>query len=210
MNSGHSQNQRLSEVLRQLAAEERSEMKISELLSFWASVPSAPASSPLRCRASSPVRCRHFRHSALLHHRATDDRPPHHVAPLFGDATLGCLDRSAQGPAARDGACGACRTPHETASRSSLHALAERLTGIACFVLTLILFLPIPLANFPPALALILFALGLAEQDGVAMIGWFLSLITLVIALSVGYGIIAGGFSAGGYSASDRDLRSLL
>lgn len=44
---------------------------------------------------------------------------------------------------------------------------AERLVGVVCFVLSLILFLPIPLGNMLPALAICLFSLGMLERDGV-------------------------------------------
>lgn len=49
----------------------------------------------------------------------------------------------------------------------------ERITGLACFVLTVILALPIPLMNMLPSVALVFFALGLIEQDGAAIVvGW--------------------------------------
>lgn len=43
----------------------------------------------------------------------------------------------------------------------------ERLLGGVCLVLAVILALPIPLGNMPPALAIVLMALGLLEKDGV-------------------------------------------
>ena len=50
---------------------------------------------------------------------------------------------------------------------------ADRLTGAACFLLSLVLFLPIPLASLVPAFALTIFALGLLRQDGVMIAsGW--------------------------------------
>ncbi|MFO0991742.1 MAG: exopolysaccharide biosynthesis protein [Hyphomicrobiales bacterium] len=198
MNSGHSQNKKLSEVLRQLAAEERSEIKISELLNllgeraFGAGI-LAFAVPSLIPGASAIFAIPLFFITAQL---------------MIGRPTMwlpsSVTQRSIPWTGLRKGLQRATELVArvERLMRPRLDFLctpfAERLTGIACFILTLILFLPIPLANFPPALALILFALGLAEQDGVAvMIGWFLSLITLVIALSVGYGIIAGGFYLG-------------
>lgn len=51
--------------------------------------------------------------------------------------------------------------------------VADRFTGLACFVLAVILVLPIPLGNMPPAIAISAFALGLIERDGVAIgVGW--------------------------------------
>lgn len=51
--------------------------------------------------------------------------------------------------------------------------VADRLTGVACFVLSLILVLPIPFGNMPPAIAISAFALGIIERDGVAIaVGW--------------------------------------
>lgn len=48
--------------------------------------------------------------------------------------------------------------------------LAERLIGLVAFPLALILFLPIPFGNIPPALSIACLALGLAERDGLAVI----------------------------------------
>jgi hypothetical protein len=44
---------------------------------------------------------------------------------------------------------------------------AEYAVGGVCVLLALILFLPIPLGNIPPALAICLFSLGILERDGV-------------------------------------------
>jgi hypothetical protein len=43
----------------------------------------------------------------------------------------------------------------------------ERLVGAVCLLLAVILFLPIPLGNILPALAICLFGLGILERDGV-------------------------------------------
>jgi hypothetical protein len=59
---------------------------------------------------------------------------------------------------------------------------AEQLAGIACFALSVILVLPIPGANLVPAIALICFALGLIEQDSLAMAaGWIAAAATAVV-----------------------------
>ena len=58
---------------------------------------------------------------------------------------------------------------------------ADRLVGAACFVLAVLLFLPIPFASILPALALSLFALGLVKRDGVLIAGgWLIVVIALV------------------------------
>ncbi len=65
--------------------------------------------------------------------------------------------------------------------------LAERLAGLAGLFCSVILLLPIPGANIAPALALCCFALGLIEQDGVAMAGgWLGSIGTVVILYFLG------------------------
>ena len=46
----------------------------------------------------------------------------------------------------------------------------ERLLGLACLYLSLILILPIPLLNTPPAICLALVALGMIQRDGVLVI----------------------------------------
>jgi hypothetical protein len=59
---------------------------------------------------------------------------------------------------------------------------AERLAGLACLAMSIILFLPIPGANLVPALALICFALGLIEQDSLAMAaGWIAAAATMTV-----------------------------
>lgn len=47
----------------------------------------------------------------------------------------------------------------------------ERLVGLICLVLSILLFLPIPFGNMLPALAISLIALGLLERDGLWLIG---------------------------------------
>jgi hypothetical protein len=50
---------------------------------------------------------------------------------------------------------------------------AERMLGLVCFVLAVILFLPIPFGNILPALAISILALALAERDGLmALLGY--------------------------------------
>lgn len=68
---------------------------------------------------------------------------------------------------------------------------ADRLSGAACFLLSLILFLPIPFGNMPPAAAISAFALGMIEQDGAAVaVGWvgFVASVVILAALSTAIG----------------------
>jgi hypothetical protein len=59
---------------------------------------------------------------------------------------------------------------------------ADRLIGAACFVLAILLFLPIPFASLLPALALSLFALGLVKRDGIFIAGgWLIVILALVM-----------------------------
>lgn len=60
--------------------------------------------------------------------------------------------------------------------------VADRLTGLACFVLSIILILPIPFGNMPPAIAISAFALGVIERDGVAIaVGWLATVASFAI-----------------------------
>ncbi len=58
----------------------------------------------------------------------------------------------------------------------------DRLVGVACLGLAILMFLPIPLGNLLPALALTAFALGLMERDGLLTVfGWLLTAICVVV-----------------------------
>lgn len=58
---------------------------------------------------------------------------------------------------------------------------ADRIIGAACFMLAILLFLPIPFASLLPALALSLFALGLVKRDGIFIAGgWLIVILALV------------------------------
>jgi hypothetical protein len=66
-------------------------------------------------------------------------------------------------------------------------SLGERFAGLAGLFCAIILLLPIPGANLAPAFALCCFALGLIEQDGVAMAaGWLGTVATVVILYFLG------------------------
>lgn len=64
---------------------------------------------------------------------------------------------------------------------------AEYAIGLICFLLAVILFLPIPLGNMLPALAICLFSLGVVEKDG----AWILAgLATTIVSLVVIWGVL--------------------
>ncbi|MTJ04730.1 MAG: exopolysaccharide biosynthesis protein [Sediminimonas qiaohouensis] len=69
-------------------------------------------------------------------------------------------------------------------------ASVDRLIGLACLVMALLLFLPIPFANGIPALAIIALGLALSERDGIWL---FAGLMASALALVVVAAIIGGG-----------------
>ena len=74
-----------------------------------------------------------------------------------------------------------------------LHPVPERLVGAACLLLAIILFLPIPFGNIPPAFAIAAFALGILERDGIAtLIGWIATIGSVLILAAISSAIIAG------------------
>lgn len=69
--------------------------------------------------------------------------------------------------------------------------MIERVLGLFALVLALIVFLPIPLGNMGPSLALALMGLGLTERDGLIMsAGVVIGAIFSVIVSYVGYEIL--------------------
>lgn len=65
-------------------------------------------------------------------------------------------------------------------------APAERVVGTICFLLAMILLLPIPLGNMLPALAICLFAFGILERDGLWILaGTVVAAASLVIVSGV-------------------------
>jgi hypothetical protein len=67
-------------------------------------------------------------------------------------------------------------------------AVGDRLIGLVCFLLALVLILPIPLGNMLPAAAVAAFALGLTQRDGaMVLLGYLLTAVSLgVLVLSAG------------------------
>lgn len=69
---------------------------------------------------------------------------------------------------------------------------AERVVGGVCVLLGTVLILPVPLGNFPPAVALCLFALGLLEREGLFILGGLLTAGLAFAAAAGGVLIMAG------------------
>jgi hypothetical protein len=64
--------------------------------------------------------------------------------------------------------------------------VGDRLIGITCLVLSIILFLPIPFGNMLPAAAIACFSLGLIQKDGAAAIlGYLLAMISLGVLAAI-------------------------
>jgi hypothetical protein len=79
----------------------------------------------------------------------------------------------------------------ERVSHPRWEALAERerLLGIACLVLSIILLLPIPFGNLPPALCLAAIAFGMIQRDGIVvalgLLGAFACLVATIYVVSM-------------------------
>ncbi|MFN3857963.1 MAG: exopolysaccharide biosynthesis protein [Caulobacter sp.] len=68
----------------------------------------------------------------------------------------------------------------------------DRLTGLFCVILAIIVFLPIPAGNMAPSFAIAAFALGLAERDGLAcLVGWVSGLAAVAILVLLWNAIVA-------------------
>jgi hypothetical protein len=79
--------------------------------------------------------------------------------------------------------------------RPRLQALArppfENLIGAICLLLSIILFLPIPMGNMPPAVAICLFALAILERDGIWVLG---GLCATIAAIAISWGVLLALF----------------
>jgi hypothetical protein len=63
--------------------------------------------------------------------------------------------------------------------------------GLICLLLSIVIFLPIPLGNMLPALAICLVALGLLGRDGLCvLLGCFTALIAVALVWGVLYALI--------------------
>jgi hypothetical protein len=78
--------------------------------------------------------------------------------------------------------------------------LLDRIVGLLALIAAIILFLPIPLANFAPALAIVLLGLGMIERDGIVMlIGVLLILASIAIVAAVGGAAASAALAIWGY-----------
>lgn len=75
----------------------------------------------------------------------------------------------------------------------------ERAIGAVCFILAVLLALPIPLGNWLPSLAICLFALALVEKDGAAVIVGFVIGAASVLVV---WGVLLAFVKAGLYLVS--------
>ena len=70
--------------------------------------------------------------------------------------------------------------------------MGDRLVGALCFILSLIVFLPIPFGNMLPSFAIAAFAIGGAERDGLAaLIGWVAAILSVVVLVVLSKAIVA-------------------
>lgn len=70
---------------------------------------------------------------------------------------------------------------------------ADLTVGIACLVMAIFMFLPIPFANTLPALSVIMLALSLGERDGLWLLGGFIVSLT-------SFAVVAAIFAAGAFA----------
>lgn len=74
------------------------------------------------------------------------------------------------------------------------HPPAENLVGLICFVLAVVLILPIPLGNMLPALAICVMALGILERDGIwTGLGALIALASLGVVWGVVWAFVKAG-----------------
>ncbi len=83
--------------------------------------------------------------------------------------------------------------------RSRVEVLArppfEYVIGFVCLLMAVILFLPIPMGNMLPALAICLLALGILERDGVwVLAGLFTAIASVALIWGVLYALIRSAF----------------
>jgi hypothetical protein len=64
---------------------------------------------------------------------------------------------------------------------------AERVIGLVCVVLSVVLILPVPFGNMGPAIAVCILAFALLERDGKATLT---GLVASVVALTFAWGVI--------------------
>lgn len=73
-----------------------------------------------------------------------------------------------------------------------LNPVGDRLVGAICFLLALIVFLPIPFGNMLPSLAIAAFGIGAVERDGLAVLaGWLSAALSLLVLALLSKAILA-------------------
>lgn len=69
----------------------------------------------------------------------------------------------------------------------------DRLVGLGCCLLAMVLLLPIPFGNFLPAVGMVAFALGMTERDGLAVgVGWAVAALNVAILVGLGILLVTG------------------
>ena len=72
-----------------------------------------------------------------------------------------------------------------------IHPLTQRLLGVFLFLLALVIALPVPGTNVPPALGVFITALGMVERDGVAIaLGVLVGLASVAVIGGVALGML--------------------
>ena len=73
-----------------------------------------------------------------------------------------------------------------------LNPVGDRLVGAICFLLAIIVFLPIPFGNMLPSLAIAAFGIGAVERDGVAvLVGWLSAALSVLVLTLLSKAIIS-------------------
>jgi len=69
----------------------------------------------------------------------------------------------------------------------------DRVIGLCCLILAVMLALPIPLGNWLPALSICMFSMALTERDGMAsLIGMIIGVLAVTVASTVLYTLLRG------------------
>jgi hypothetical protein len=84
------------------------------------------------------------------------------------------------------------RVERRTRPRLVRLARAERPIGAVCLVMSVLLLLPIPLMNVPPALALVLMAWGMVQRDGAFVAAGLGVAVATTATLAVGVDFLLG------------------
>jgi hypothetical protein len=77
------------------------------------------------------------------------------------------------------------RAERITQTRWSALARRQRLVGLVCLALSLVLVLPIPFMNTPPSLCLVLLAWGIVQRDGAFVLAGLAATLALGVALAL-------------------------